>query len=74
MAGEEDGPMGTALVGMVRRPEMCQQLGIVPRTAREWAVRGYGPPPRKVGGRVYYLQSEIDAFVQDVKNAPSVVA
>ena len=59
--------------GLVRRPEMCRQLGIVPRTAREWAIRNYGPPLRRIGGRVYYVQAEIDAFLADVKR-PSVVA
>lgn len=66
--------MGTALAGLVRRPEMCQQLGIVPRTAREWAVRGYGPPPRRLGGRVYYVQAEIDAFLKEIRAGSTVVA
>lgn len=60
------------VAGLVRRPEMCRQFGITPRTAREWAVRRYGPPPRMLGGRVYYVQAEIDMFLKDIA-APTAV-
>jgi predicted site-specific integrase-resolvase len=63
-----------APAGLVRRLDACVMLGIVPRTAHEWSVRGYGPQPRRIGGRVYYLKSEIDAFLQEVRASPSVVA
>lgn len=62
------------LAGLVRRDEFCRQMNIAPRTAREWAQRGYGPPPCKVGGRAYYAQAEIDAFILDIRTRPSVVA
>lgn len=66
--------MRTEPSGMVRRLDACRQLGIQPRTAHEWAGRKYGPLPRRVGGRVYYLQTEIDEFLATVKARPSVVA
>lgn len=53
--------------GLVHRSDFCEQLGIVPRTARLWEIREYGPPARRVGGRVYYLQAEIDAFMASIR-------
>lgn len=59
--------------GLVHRTDFCDQVGIVPRTARLWELRGYGPRARRLGGRVYYVQAEIDAFLAELA-APSVVA
>lgn len=59
--------MQATVAGLVRRPEMCRQFGIVSRTARDWAVRGYGPKPRMLGGRVYYVQAEIDEFLSGIR-------
>lgn len=63
--------------GLVTRLEFCAQMKIDPRQARRWAMDGYGPKPRRIGmghGRVYYVQAEIDAFIANAKNTPSVVA
>lgn len=65
------------LGGLVTRPEFCAQLGINARTARRWAAAKYGPEPLRLGkghGRTYYVQTEIDAFMAEVKARPSVVA
>jgi DNA-binding transcriptional MerR regulator len=66
--------MKSDLSGLVRRDEFCRQLDISPRTAREWAEKRYGPPVRRVGGRVYYAQAEIDAFLLEIRTRPPVVA
>jgi len=60
--------------GLVDRLEFCEQVRICPRTARYWAVKGYGPAPRRIGGRVFYAQPEIDAFLLEIRDRPSVVA
>lgn len=62
------------IAGLVPRIEFCRQLGIAARTARDWASKEYGPPVRRVGGRVYYAQAEIDAFLVDIRTRDSVVA
>lgn len=59
---------------LVPRLEYCKQVRITPRTARNWVLSGYGPQPRRLGGRVYYLRAEIEAFLAEVENTPSVVA
>lgn len=66
--------MKDAMAGMVTRVEFCDQLGIVPRTARNWAVDGYGPKPRLISNRIYYVQAEIDAFLADIRDTDPVVA
>lgn len=60
--------------GLVSRLDFCRQFRIRPRTAWNWRRRGYGPQPRRVGSRLYYVQAEIDAFMAEVKARPSVVA
>lgn len=60
--------------GLVHRNDFCDQVGIVPRTARLWELRNYGPPARRVGGRVYYAQTEIDAFLAEIRDGDPVVA
>lgn len=62
------------LAGMVHRIDFCNQIGIVPRTARLWELRGYGPRPRRIGGRVYYVQDEIDVFLNKIRDGVPVVA
>jgi hypothetical protein len=61
------------LEGLVDRHEFARQLGIDPKTAFNWHQRGYGPRRRYLGGKVFYLQAEIDAFVRDLRST-SVVA
>jgi predicted site-specific integrase-resolvase len=62
------------LGGMVHRSDFCDQVGIVARTARLWELRGYGPRARRIGGRVYYVQDEIDTFLKEIRDGSTVVA
>lgn len=65
------------LEGLVTRTAFCAQLSITTRTAHRWMVANYGPVPRRLGpgkGRLYYVQTEIDAFATQLKSLAAVVA
>jgi hypothetical protein len=48
--------------GRLRRAEAARFLGLAPATMAAWAVRGVGPLPRRVGGRVFYYLKDLEAF------------
>lgn len=72
--GEQDDYVKTDLAGLIHQTAFCDRVGIDPRTARRWASTGYGPPVRKVGGRVYYAEAEVDAWLLTIRTSSSVVA
>lgn len=39
-------------------------IGRSTQTLANWRVKGYGPRWVKIGGRVYYYQQELDAFIR----------
>ncbi|MCJ0824981.1 helix-turn-helix domain-containing protein [Luteimonas sp. 50] len=41
-------------------------LGIHPFTLKRWRMRGYGPQCVKVGGRLRYRQSDIQAWLESL--------
>ena len=43
--------------------ELAELLGFKPATMRKWRVYGEGPRWRKVGGRVLYGGSDVQAFL-----------
>ncbi len=48
--------------GRVPRADAARFLGVATATMAGWSVRGLGPLPRRVGGRVFYYLRDIEAF------------
>ncbi len=48
---------------LLNRMEAAGFLAISPRTLEKWAVTGDGPPFYKLGGRVLYEQSDLEAWI-----------
>ena len=48
--------------GNVSRRDAAKYLGLSSKTLSEWAGKGLGPSPFKVGGRVFYHLSDLAAF------------
>ena len=49
--------------GRMSRGDAARYLGHRPKTLAMWALSGKGPRSVKVGGRVFYFRSHLDAFV-----------
>jgi hypothetical protein len=50
--------------GRMSREDAARYLGHRPKTLAMWALSGKGPRSVKVGGRVFYFLSDLDAFVR----------
>lgn len=48
--------------GLVSRKDAAMALGKSPKTLCEWGAKGFGPKPVKVGGRIFYDWTAIQAF------------
>jgi hypothetical protein len=48
--------------GRVSRADAATFLGLASKTLAVWSCTGKGPRPRKVGGRVFYHLSDLEAF------------
>ena len=51
--------------GRMTRRDSAAYLGYQSKTLAMWALHGKGPTPRRVGGRVFYLKDDLDAFIAD---------
>lgn len=49
--------------GRMSRPTTAKYIGIASQTLAIWAVKGIGPPPVRVGGRIFYRKRDVDAFI-----------
>ena len=49
--------------GRMTRRDAARYLGYSEKTLAMWAVDGKGPKFKTVGGRVFYFQRDLDAFV-----------
>jgi hypothetical protein len=49
--------------GRISANDAARYLGHAPKTLAMWRLRGIGPRWRKVGGRVFYFRTDLDAFV-----------
>lgn len=52
-------------------PEVAERLRVPAKTLRYWKGRGKGPHPRRLGTRLVYRESDVDAFVADLFEAES---
>jgi len=59
------GKVRVTATGLVRRKEAAAAIGLRPKTLCEWAAKGIGPSPVKIGGRVFYRWSELQAFANN---------
>jgi hypothetical protein len=50
--------------GMISRKHAAKALGVRPKTLCGWGAKGLGPEPVKVGGRIFYRWTEVQAFAQ----------
>ncbi|HEY1301060.1 MAG TPA: hypothetical protein VGF07_11230 [Stellaceae bacterium] len=50
--------------GRLTRDNAARYLGHSPKTLAMWQVRGLGPRSVKVGGRVFYYRTDLDAFIR----------
>lgn len=48
--------------GRVSRADAAAFLGYSRQTLADWSGKAIGPQPRKVGGRVFYLLKDLEAF------------
>ena len=51
------------LEGFVTQEQLAEMLGVGVRTLRRWHHLRFGPPSRRIGRRVIYLQSEVRSWV-----------
>lgn len=49
--------------GRLSRKDSARYLGRAEKTLAMWALQGKGPRQVKVGGRVFYYQEDLDAFI-----------
>ena len=55
----------------VTREDAARYIGIGAKTLANWALVGKGPPPIKVGRRVFYRLETLDAFVRGETTKPA---
>lgn len=53
--------------GRVNRRDAAMTLGRKPKTLAEWGLRGIGPRPLKIGGRIFYDWAEVSAIARGDK-------
>jgi hypothetical protein len=68
LAGLCEGPVEQIRIrvlpdGRVSRRDAARYLGCESKTLAMWAPKRKGPPPVKVGGRVYYWLHDLEKFV-----------
>jgi len=54
--------------------EAAEYLRVSPLTLQDWRHKRIGPPYFKVGKRVVYQRSDLDAFMQSTKVQTKVAA
>ncbi len=58
---------------LIDEGELSLRLGVAPTTLKVWRVRGQGPKYVKVGERVRYSVSDVQAWVESRKVTPGKV-
>ncbi len=49
--------------GRMTREDAARYLGMKPKTLAMWQLQGKGPTSVRVGGRRFYFQADLDAFI-----------
>ncbi len=50
--------------GRLTREDAARYLGMKPKTLAMWQLQGKGPTSVRVGGRRFYFQADLDAFIR----------
>jgi len=50
--------------GRMTRQDAARYLGMKPKTLAMWQLDSKGPRSVRVGGRRFYFQAELDAFIR----------
>lgn len=50
---------------VLKIPQVSEKTNIPPATLRYWRHMGTGPKSFKIGGRVAYLESDVDAWLAE---------
>ncbi len=50
--------------GRMTRQDAARYLGMSPKTMAQWQLYKKGPRSVRVGGRRFYFQAELDAFIR----------
>jgi hypothetical protein len=59
-------PMAASIIDdLVLRAEVSKQLNVSERTLRSWELSGEGPPPIRIGRRVYYRAEAVRKWLLD---------
>jgi predicted DNA-binding transcriptional regulator AlpA len=51
---------------LINEHHLAAELGLSVWALRKWKQRGYGPQPKKLGKRVMYVRSDVEAFLSKV--------
>lgn len=43
--------------------DAAKQLGVAEDTLKKWRLKGTGPGFIKIGGRIYYTQEQVNAYI-----------
>jgi len=55
---------------IMHTPEVADRLRVPEGTLRYWRHIGFGPESRRVGRRVFYLETEVERWLADQLTAP----
>lgn len=58
------------LAAFLSLPELALELGVTRKTLDRWAVEGKGPAITKIGRRVLYRRSAVDAWLKACERDP----
>jgi len=60
--------------GRLSREDAAKYLGVKAKTLATWSCLGKGPRVKKVGGRRFYLKTDLDAFIETVGGPSNATA
>lgn len=55
---------------LISMAELADRLGIATQTLYDWRKHGKGPKGYRLGGRVQFRWSEVEAWLQDQREEP----
>ncbi|MCJ2057655.1 helix-turn-helix domain-containing protein [Methylobacterium sp. J-048] len=64
MAAEMNNPTALEQRGFRCETDAASQLGSKPSTLRAWRVKGKGPKYYKIGGKVFYKDTDLEAWIE----------
>lgn len=65
-------PVEGILAGYISQVELAKELGIARKTLDRWRLEGHGPQRAKIGKKVFYKKSAVEAWLESL-SAPEAV-